>query len=146
MATFLVDHYRRWFAYEKEMHEKVLASLDAVSSESRQSPLFQKAVDLMAHIVAARRMWLFRFGTSSGEAPELFPQSALLCDLLDQLRQMQATWTSYLATLDDYALARVFEYRSYDGGHFRNTIEDILTQLFGHSWYHRGQIAALVRS
>ncbi len=24
-------------------------------------------------------------------------------------------------------------------------VEDILTQLFGHSWYHRGQIAARVR-
>jgi uncharacterized damage-inducible protein DinB len=146
MATFLVGHYRRWFTYEQEMHEKVLASLDAVRSESRQSPLFQKAVDLMAHIIAARRMWLFRFGISGGEAPELFPQNALLGDLSDQLQQLQATWTSYLSTLDDDALARSFEYRSYDGGHFRNTIEDILTQLFGHSWYHRGQIAALVRS
>ena len=25
-------------------------------------------------------------------------------------------------------------------------IEDILAQLFGHSWYHRGQIALLVRA
>jgi len=25
-------------------------------------------------------------------------------------------------------------------------VEDILAQLFGHSWYHRGQIALLVRS
>ena len=79
-------------------------------------------------------------------APELFPQNTVLGDLPDQLQQMQAAWTSYLSTLDDDALARSFEYRSYDGGHFRNTIEDILTQLFGHSWYHRGQIAALVRS
>jgi uncharacterized damage-inducible protein DinB len=28
----------------------------------------------------------------------------------------------------------------------RNSIEDILTQLFGHSCYHRGQIAQLLRS
>jgi uncharacterized damage-inducible protein DinB len=25
-------------------------------------------------------------------------------------------------------------------------VEDILAQLFGHSWYHRGQIAMLVRT
>ncbi len=43
-------------------------------------------------------------------------------------------------------LARVFEYQSYEGPRFRNTIEEILTQLFGHSWYHRGQIAQLIRS
>jgi uncharacterized damage-inducible protein DinB len=37
-------------------------------------------------------------------------------------------------------------YQSYEGPRFRSTIEDILTRLFGHSWYHRGQIAMLLRS
>ena len=40
----------------------------------------------------------------------------------------------------------MFEYQSLDGPWFRNSVEDILTQLFGHSWYHRGQIAALIRA
>jgi uncharacterized damage-inducible protein DinB len=29
---------------------------------------------------------------------------------------------------------------------YRNTVRDILTHLFGHSWYQRGQIAGLVRA
>jgi uncharacterized damage-inducible protein DinB len=48
--------------------------------------------------------------------------------------------------LDERELSRVFEYQSWDGPRYRNSIEDILTQLFGHSWYHRGQIALLLRS
>jgi uncharacterized damage-inducible protein DinB len=40
----------------------------------------------------------------------------------------------------------VFEYQSLDAGRFRNTIADVLAQLYGHSWYHRGQIAMLVRT
>lgn len=64
----------------------------------------------------------------------------------DQIAAMETMWTQYLDQLDDAALARVFEYQSYEGPRFRNTIEEILTQLFGHSWYHRGQIAQLVRS
>ena len=146
MATLLSDRYRRWFAYEKEMHAKVLSSLHAVSSEQRQSPSFQRAVDLMAHILAARRMWLFRFGVLGTEAPQLFPEKATLLDLPAQLSEVQELWSAYLDRLDDAALACVFEYQSYDSGRFHNTIEDILTQLFGHSWYHRGQIAARVRS
>jgi uncharacterized damage-inducible protein DinB len=59
---------------------------------------------------------------------------------------METQWSEYLSQLDDAALGRVFEYQSYEGLRFRNTIEEILTQLFGHSWYHRGQIAQLVRS
>ncbi|HEY7544618.1 MAG TPA: DinB family protein [Blastocatellia bacterium] len=48
--------------------------------------------------------------------------------------------------LERFVTARVFEYSSLDGGRFRNSVEDILTQLFGHSLYHRGQIALLLRS
>ena len=59
---------------------------------------------------------------------------------------MQAAWADYLARLEDTELGRVVEYQSYDAGRFRNRVEDILTQLFGHSWYHRGQIAMLVRA
>jgi len=142
----MVERYRRWFAYEKEMHEKVLASLNDVKAELHQSSSFQKAVDLLAHILAARRMWLFRFGVLETEPPDLFPEKATLADLPRQLHQVQEAWSTYLERLDDAELSRVFEYQSYDSGRFRNTIEDILTQLFGHSLYHRGQIAALVRS
>jgi uncharacterized damage-inducible protein DinB len=59
---------------------------------------------------------------------------------------VQNEWVAYFARLNDADLDRVCEYQSYDAGRFRNTIGDILTQLFGHSWYHRGQIAMLVRA
>lgn len=137
--------YRRWFEYEKDSHEKVLASLNAVRRELRASEGFQKAIDLMAHITAARRMWLFRFGVSN-EPAELFPQGVSLADLPALVESMQAAWSDYLDNLEDAELSRVFEYQSYEGHRFRNTIEDILTQLFGHSLYHRGQIAMILRS
>jgi uncharacterized damage-inducible protein DinB len=58
----------------------------------------------------------------------------------------ESDWNQYLATLTDDGLEKVFEYTSYEGQRFRNSIGDILTQLFAHSSYHRGQIAALVRT
>jgi uncharacterized damage-inducible protein DinB len=145
MSEGMTSRYRRWFAYEKDSHAKTLDSLKAVSEELRESPEFRKAVYLMGHIVAARRMWLFRFGVLAGNV-ELFPREVTLAELPDQIAAMETMWTQYLNQLDDAALARVFEYQSNEGLRFRNTIEEILTQLFGHSWYHRGQIAQLVRS
>jgi uncharacterized damage-inducible protein DinB len=59
---------------------------------------------------------------------------------------MHAAWDEFLARLDDEAIARTFQYTSLEGEPFRNTIADILTQLFGHSHYHRGQIALLLRT
>ena len=62
------------------------------------------------------------------------------------LSAIESRWNEYLGRLTDAELARVFEYRSFDGGRFRNRVEDVLTQMFGHSLYHRGQIATLVRA
>ena len=145
MNDSLIARYRRWFDYEKDSHRKVLDSLNAVSKEQRESEEFRKAVYLMGHIVAARRMWLFRFGVIKENA-ELFPGEIRLNELPAQIEEMEMLWSQYLSQLNDAELRRVFEYQSYEGNRFRNTIEEILTQLFGHSWYHRGQIAQLVRS
>ncbi|MEO8433998.1 MAG: DinB family protein [Pyrinomonadaceae bacterium] len=144
MTQSIADQYRRWFDYEKDSHAKVFTSLEAVNDQLRSSPLFQKALDLMAHLAAARRMWLFRFGVTS-EKVELFPSNVSLAELRANFAEMEAAWSGYLGTLNDTEIRRVFEYQSYEGLHFSNTIADILTQLFGHSWYHRGQIAQLLR-
>jgi uncharacterized damage-inducible protein DinB len=145
MSDSLIARFRRWFDYEKDSHAKTLASLNAVAEELRESQEFRKAVYLLGHIVAARRVWLFRFGVLNNNV-ELFPRDLSLADISDQMAAMETAWSQYLDQLDDAELARVFEYQSYEGQRFRNTIEEILTQLFGHSWYHRGQIAQLVRS
>ena len=47
-------------------------------------------------------------------------------------------------TLDDDELNRVFEWEATDGRRYRWDVEGVLTQVFGHAWYHRGQIAQLV--
>ncbi|MGI9078726.1 MAG: DinB family protein [Gemmatimonadaceae bacterium] len=146
MTQVLTVRYRRWFEYERDSHARTLASLHAMPVELRTSPFFEKAASLLAHIIAARRLWLFRLGMAREAPSEFFPRGVSLSDLDTGLREMQAAWSSYLDSLDDARLEHVFEYQSLEGGWYRNSIEDILTQLFGHSWYHRGQIAALVRS
>jgi len=142
----MIDRYRRWFEYEKDAHEKVLASLRSVPDGQRDAGAFQKAVDLFAHLLAARWLWLYRFGVVEEPPAELFPQGVELGELSSRASRMNQAWSDYFGRLDEAELGRVFEYHSLDGSRYRNAVEDILTQLFGHSWYHRGQIAALVRS
>jgi len=148
MSPTRIEDYRRWFQYEIDSHAKVLESLEAVSESLRPTEGFQKAVTLMAHIVAARQLWLFRMGEAS-QAPRLedfFPKDMGLDELRKRLDGVHASWSAFLARLDDSAIARSFEYQSLDGPWFRNTVADVLTQLYGHSLYHRGQIALLLRS
>ena len=145
----LTDRFRHWFDYETEAHAKVVASLGTVPEDKREEAAYQKALDLLAHIAAARALWLFRFGvaeTGPDSAEELFPRGNTLADVEVQLGTMHGRWSEFLHSLDDGELSRIFEYRSIEGERFQNRIEDLLTQLFGHSWYHRGQIASIVRS
>jgi uncharacterized damage-inducible protein DinB len=141
------EQYRRWFDYERDAHAKVLASLETVPADRRSSPEYRRAVDILEHLTGARRVWLFRLGVvPDPPAGGLSPSGLGLAEIAARLADVQNEWVAYFARLNDADLDRVCEYQSYDAGRFRNTIGDILTQLFGHSWYHRGQIAMLVRA
>ncbi len=146
MATEMLTRYRRWFDYEKDAHARVVRSLESVPADRRTSSEFRKAVGLLGHLVAARRLWLGRLGAAPPLAGPLFPDNADLAQVRDGLQEAERLWDAYLGRLTDDDLARTFTYQSLDAGRFQNRVEDILTQLFGHSWYHRGQIAVLVRA
>jgi len=64
MPASIIDRYGRWFEYEKDAYHKVLHSIEATDDAQRLSPSFQKAVDLFAHMMAARQLWLFRLGAA----------------------------------------------------------------------------------
>ncbi len=146
MAGGLIERYRRWFDYERDAHNKVFASFETVPADMRATAEYRKAVAIFHHIVAARHVWLYRLGIVSAPPGALFVDDAELARVVSHWQEIQASWTDYLAKLDDAGLAREFEYQSLDAGRFRNRVEDILDQLFGHSSYHRGQIATLIRA
>lgn len=142
----MTERFQRWFEYEMDAHRKTIASLESVPGENRQSADFKKALSVFGHIVAARRVWLFRLGIAPQQQGSLFPENPELTEVIANWREAERMWKPYLAGLNDADLARVFEYTAFDGSRFRNTLEEILTQLFGHSSYHRGQIAMLVKT
>ncbi len=139
----LADRFRRWYEYERDCNAKTLQMLASVPEERRSAAEFQKAVDRMAHLVAARQRWLNRISRLS-EAPPFFPKATKLSDLPKMVADTEAAWVAYLERLDDAELSRVLEWQASDGHRYRWDIEGILTQVFGHAWYHRGQIAQLV--
>jgi uncharacterized damage-inducible protein DinB len=141
----LADHYRRWFAYEQDAHEKTLRSLENAPADAKSTDDFRRCLTLMGHIVAARMTWLARLESSVLAPRELFPHGVSLVDLMSQTDEMHAAWSAFLSGLNDADLDRVYQYRRNDGQSYSNTVEDTLTHLYGHSLYHRGQIAMLLR-
>lgn len=140
------DRYRRWFEFEQDAHARVLASLDTVSVGNRDKKAFVECVELFAHMMSARLFWLTRFGATELGPKDLFPKRVSLEGLEDMAADTHATWADYLERLDQEEVDRVFEYKSTEGEMYSNTVEDILTQLFHHSAYHRGQIASRLKA
>jgi uncharacterized damage-inducible protein DinB len=143
----LIDRYRSWFEYEADAHARTLASLDSVPSSARGAD-YQTGLDLFAHLMVCRRLWLYRIGAvDSGPrtAEDIHPTGSTRGSLDEALAAMIGDWLPYLARLDHTELGRRFEYTAADGSRFSNTVEEILTQLFGHAWHHRGQILSIVR-
>lgn len=139
----LTDRFRRWYEYERDCNAKSLAMLESVPAARRQTPEFEKAVARMGHLVAARQRWLQRLGHWP-ETPSLFPIATALADLSERVDRTEAAWSEYLSRLEEGELERTIEWTANDGRRYRWDVEGILTQVFGHAWYHRGQIAQLV--
>ncbi len=146
MTPTLIDQYQRWFEYEKDSHRQVLESLDTVPEEGRTSEPYQKALTIMGHIIAARQMWLHRMDPTFERPAELFPTSMTSDDLTARLAIIERGWTDRFARLTDADLQSAFTYRTTEGDWYRTAIADVLIHLHGHSLYHRGQIASLVRA
>jgi uncharacterized damage-inducible protein DinB len=138
----LADRFRKWYDYERDCNAKTVEMLHSVPQERRAAPEFQKAIDRMAHMVAARRRWLQRLG-HVGEVPPAFPQGTALADLPAFIADTETAWVAYLNRLDEKELDRVLEWQ-FGEKRYRWNVEGVLTQTFGHAWYHRGQIAQLV--
>ncbi len=146
VAAGMAVRYRRWFDYERDSHAMVLAAFAAAPKRARATEQFRKAVALAGHIIASRQIWLSRLGAANKAPSDFFPTGLTLRELSRRFAGMHAAWSAYLSSATEREIRRSFEYLSTEGIRYRNRVEDVLTTLFGHSLYHRGQIALLMRS
>lgn len=141
-----VQQYQKWFEYEKEVHQRVMASINSVPTTKQKLDDYQKALDLFSHILAARQFWLYRMGVISNLPDDLFNSGLDFDRLNKQMEKVHQMWENYLDKLNEKEINRTFEYPSTGAKKYQNSVEDILAQLFGHSWYHNGKIASIVRA
>lgn len=136
--------FRHWYEHECWANAKTLEMLQSVPEANQSQPHFQKAIDKMAHLVAARKRWLCRLGhLPADQMPPPFPQGVKLADLPAQVKEVESGWIKYLDQLDERELAREIDFQVPEGK-MGWDIASALTQVNGHAWYHRGQVATLV--
>jgi uncharacterized damage-inducible protein DinB len=134
----LIEHFIRLFAYDGWANQEVLTRLGTAA------PVPPRAVELMAHIFSAERLWMERLQQKPQSLP-VWPEFTIE-DCERQAKELPALWTAYLSASSEADLAVPVSYHNSSSEAWSSCKDDILTHLITHSAYHRGQVAATVRA
>jgi uncharacterized damage-inducible protein DinB len=146
----LRDHFQRLIEHDARANRQVLQSLRGAQRALERdgaaagAPAFTRAVEVFAHILAARRIWLSRIDAATVPPPEVFPAGWSLEQCGHECGELDGAWSAFLRAMPAAALADEVRYTSTEGQPWRSRIDDILTHVATHGAYHRGQIARLV--
>lgn len=132
----MIDEIKRLFGYDSWALLREFAALENAENPS--------ALRMLAHILAAKDIWLTRLNqqdsSSIATQPELtLDQCRSLAERLDKEHRR------FLSGLDEGSLAMTITYKNTKGEEFTTPVGEILTHMAFHSAYHRGQIALLLR-
>lgn len=139
----LVHRFQRLNAYERDSGGSILASLDSIPDAKRSGQPAIKAINLAAHIQAARLEWNARL-TGRPSVDLMFFDHAEIGQVEQLTAEANERWDAYIQELTPAELDRIAHYNNMQGQPNRCAAADILTHVFNHGSYHRGQIAMLV--
>jgi uncharacterized damage-inducible protein DinB len=134
----MIEYFKKLFAYDEWANREVLTALENLKDPPARSLRF------LAHIVSAERLWLERLRLQKQTYP-VWPDFTLAqCKV--EIAGLSPQWRDYLGSLTEEGLLRDLTYRNSKGESWTNAKQDILMHVVMHSAYHRGQIAADMRT
>jgi uncharacterized damage-inducible protein DinB len=139
----IIEHFQRVHLSDVQASARAVESLESVPDSSRGTPEYSRGLGVMAHVHIARRVWHERLHGRVLKPADWFapwPTATTRAEAaaVDQI------WAAYLAALTESDLLREVRYETSDGSKFSSVVGDIVTNVFNHSTYHRGQIARIV--
>jgi len=119
------------FEYEKWANGRIL---DAIAQLKEPD---EKCLELMSHILLVQMVWYSRMAGVA--APPVWAKKSL-----EQCKEIYTVnnkiLTPFIEKQTKDSLQAFIEYKNTKGEKYSNTGTEILTHLFNHSTYHRGQI------
>ena len=130
-------HITALFEYEKWANAKILDALSQLQETD------EKSLDILAHMLLVQMVWYSRIAGITD--PPVWAKKTL-----EQCKEMYTVnnkiLSPFMAQLTDDSLRKDIEYKNTKGQKFTNTSAQILSHMFNHSTYHRGQIVERLKS
>jgi len=132
----VLDQIKRLFEYDNWALMQEFSALKRADN--------QPALGMLAHILAAKEIWLARLNGQDSSSIATHPNlSRSECETL--ARTMDTGYNEFLSSLVEADLESSITYKNTKGEGFTTPIGDVLIHVAIHSAYHRGQIALLLR-
>ena len=136
-----LSRYRKLLAYDDWANREALRSLNSAPENTAAAA---RAVRLLGHIIGSQWLWLRRLGAPGGEMAVWPDLQRGDCEA--QLDLLAVAWERYLETGSQEQLSDRVTYLNSKRESWSSRIEDILEHVVMHGAYHRGQVAAALRS
>lgn len=133
----VLDFLRQQFKYDSWANREELRVLSSLPTPPDQ------ATRLLTHIIAAQWLWFDRI-QKNPQRTAVWPETDL-AGCAAQLKDLEAAWQSYLASLSEADLSKPCSYTNSNGEPWTSSVLEILNQLILHAAHHRGQISLLIR-
>ena len=133
----MTSHLQRLLQYDLWANRETLKSLGQAIPPSR-------SLKWMGHIIGAEFLWLARLEGQTSPMP-VWPDLSLK-DCGRRLGEVSQKLLDGLVNASPERLTEEISYTNSKGEEWSSTVEQILTHVAVHSAYHRGQIAADLRS
>jgi uncharacterized damage-inducible protein DinB len=103
-----------------------------------------KSSQLMAHLLAAQKIWLKRCKGEATMGGVLWPDWGT--DIFEQLiDDNHRAWINFLDYLDQDDFNKVISYKNLKGDDFENKLSDVLAHLINHGTHHRAQVGQYLK-
>jgi uncharacterized damage-inducible protein DinB len=136
-----IDH--NYWARDRQL--QVCVPLSAEEFLRPAGGSFPSVRDTLAHMVAVEWLWLQRW--KGVYARTLIPADEFpaLQAVIDRWLSVERDFRSYLAGLDEEALARHLSYINFQGETWTYPLWQMIAHVLNHQSYHRGQVATQLR-
>ena len=140
--------FKELFDYSYWARDRQLSACSVLTQDQLLQTLggsFSCLRDTLAHAVNVEWLWLERW---KGQSPKAIPPAdgiPTLAAISEKWRELERGMKSFLAGLDEEALARVITCTGTRGNVWTHPLWKFLMHFLNHQSYHRGQITFMLR-